>query len=227
MQMKRREVHSRCPAPRETLDHRLRAVVHATRHVRLSGARGAQVDDSTPLGQMRQYGLCQEKRPSAIEIHVFVPFLQGDRLEGRHDGQAGIIDENVDFLSSGPLQDFFDEMLWPRGDRKISLDREGVLGMCRVQCADLVQDGFRFFFEPGEGIVGGDEGSSADKKERSTVCHSLRTHSRIFSDFQDEDYNGEEKPFFLATDLEASSSAIAAPNPFELPLTIANLPASV
>lgn len=95
---------------------------------------------------------------------MLVPLLEGDGLEGRHDGDAGVVDENVDFVAAGLLQNLGDEGVGARGGREVGLDGECVLRVRRVQGADLVQHGFGFGLEMGVGIVGGDEGSSGDEK---------------------------------------------------------------
>lgn len=113
---------------------------------------------------MRQDGLRQKKRAACVEVDVLVPFLQGDGLEGRHDGDAGVVDEDVDLFAAGLLQDLGDEVFGARRGREVGLDGECVLRVCRVQGADLVQYGFGFGLEMGLGIVGGDEGSSRDEQ---------------------------------------------------------------
>lgn len=100
--------NSRGPASGETLNHRLRAIVHRTGHVRLPGTRGAQIDDATALGQIRQHRLRQQECSSRIEVDVLVPFLERHGLERRHDGDASIVDEDVDFVALGLLEDLGD-----------------------------------------------------------------------------------------------------------------------
>lgn len=103
------------PRARHRFERGFAAAVDALAYQAGGGRDGGDADDAAGavVRQVRERGLDEQERPEHVDVVQFVEFGDGRIFDGRDDGHAGVVDDDVD----GELARFrVREVVFCRGD---------------------------------------------------------------------------------------------------------------